>query len=446
MKKKICFPLLPFLLFGICFSMTNCAVDELVNLLSDPHQIESPNWEIKYDIPLIEKKMSLSDYVNLDEYLEKLSITNDSIVGNTGSGIMYAQLNPIEVNSSNLGIPIPPEFDSVGVNDILTWPLPIDTYHSPEVVESSFPVISIDLNEDGTSDFELSELKSQDGYFKIFVTLQINNANADREKYFDPDTGTPYLSLKEISIQGTSYPFEEGSYDEASNRFVIPVKGFLMGENQTIRPESTHAGEKKIAISMPANSLEIRGKGFNFTNPTPKEIAEFEEFYDQNQVNSLRFYFEIEISLGDSLQLVGEFLQDFTAYSLAKDPINLPFSKINQIIEEIGIQCNMDNNFPFSVQMQNGGIQSSDTGEILDFLYNGQTDNNFVLKPGKSTSSITLSQPLSTINNGNLILDIVIPRGEKCILRKKEEFYASIEMKVFGKAKIDINTISGAGQ
>ena len=133
------------IVFAFALFFSSCAVEKIVELFSDGREIKSPEWDLDYEVPILGKQIKMSEFVDVKEFLKEFQHRDEESIEEKKSGLIYMKLDPITLNSSDLSIDSKVN-DLLGNKDPLTWPLPVQIYQTPNVIESSFPSIKMDMD------------------------------------------------------------------------------------------------------------------------------------------------------------------------------------------------------------------------------------------------------------------------------------------------------------
>lgn len=266
--RRLCF----VLAFIITFILSSCAIEKMAELLSDGRKVKAPEWNLDYELPILKKEIKMSDFVDVGAFLKDLQHRDEESIEEKKNGLIYMQLDPIEITTEDLNI------DSnvkklLGDNkEPLTWPLPIQIFQTPKIIETSFPSIRMDLDKDNIDDLILDRLQSRDGYLKIGAKITITDENnvkhdAEKEEYFVE--GFPVFKISEIIISDKKFFFEEATFDEEEKCLVFTPTGFLSDWNSPLTPSKKDPDDPNcidyvFKFKLPENSLSVRGKGFEF--------------------------------------------------------------------------------------------------------------------------------------------------------------------------------------
>ena len=256
-----------WIIFAVIFLFTSCTIEKFSELFSDGREIKSPEWDVDYELPILKKTLKMSDFVDVNGFLKNLQFRDEESIKETQSGLIYMSLEPIDISSEALNIDSNVK-DLLDGKDPLTWPLPMQIYQSPEIIETSFPSIKMDINGDGVDDLSLDRLQSRDGYLKIGAKIIITDSNdethdATEEEYFVD--GLPVFAISGIDICDTTFYFDEATYDKEGKRLVFTPKGFLSDWNYPLKPVPKENSDEYIfKFKLPPDSLSVRGKGFDF--------------------------------------------------------------------------------------------------------------------------------------------------------------------------------------
>ena len=265
-------------LFGIfILILSSCAIEKVVELFSDGREIKTPEWELDYEIPIFKMHMSMSDMSKDSGFsIEKLLKDLQQKQGSEGDddpddkALIYMKLEPIEISTASLNIDSKVE-GLLGGKNPLTWPLPIDAFETPNIMETSFPSFKMDLDGDGSDDLRLDRLQSRDGYLNIYAKVEIidldgNTRNVREDEYFVD--GLPVFNISKIFISNKEFLFDEATYDKVKKCLVFTPKGFLSDWDSPLAPieKEPNSNEYIFKFELPENALSVRGKGFDFIN------------------------------------------------------------------------------------------------------------------------------------------------------------------------------------
>lgn len=268
-------------IFILILTLSSCAIEKITELVSDGREIKTPEWKVDYELPILRKQMSMSDMSDMSENtgfsikalledLQKKQGGGEDNDNTNDKALIYMKLNPVEISAESLNIDSKVE-ELLGNKNPLTWPLPIDAFETPNIMETSFPSIKMDMDGDGTDDLELDRLQSRDGYLKIYAKVEITDSNgrtrdATKEEYFVDDL--PVFNISKILISNKEFSFDEATYDEEKKQLVFIPKGFLSDWDSHLVPVQKESGSNDYVFKfeLPENALSVRGKGFDFIN------------------------------------------------------------------------------------------------------------------------------------------------------------------------------------
>lgn len=557
-----------FIVFAFALFFSSCAVEKIVELFSDGREIKSPEWDLDYEVPILGKQIKMSEFVDVKEFLKEFQHRDEESIEEKKSGLIYMKLDPITLNSSDLSIDSKVN-DLLGNKDPLTWPLPVQIYQTPNVIESSFPSIKMDMDKDDIDDIALDHLSSSDGYLKIEAKIFIIDSNsptegreAAKEEYFVD--GLPVFAISKMLISDKEFLFDEATYDEENKCLAFIPKGFLSDNNSKLSPVLKDPTDPKCTdyvfkFELPENALSVRGKGFdlienlmeqnktrskmpksttarNITRSraelspddikamiekngggveglesvitkeglSVKDIAdayqesgegindlledmgndvsisdvlgsdivtenvdelkdlvkdydlgdgttlqdvadvgnlegltEFCSFHKTHNIKGLKVVFSVEIDLGNSFVIVGKFIHDFRAVSLAEGDAKLPLSGVGKILKEIKINANMNNTFSFPVDIKNARIKD-DSGNETPMMFDGEKSNFRLQNNVNKKCEITFSKPISEMTDSDLLLDVIIPEGSSCAISMSTDFM--LDMNIIATGNADVKT------
>ena len=290
MKKKCLF-------LGLLMLLTvSCVVDRLNNVLSNGvDNMETPSWDVKFDVPIGEVKAQLSKIGEVKSMLEGLKFTDDEKVNNKEDALIHVKINEMTLDSSLFKVVDEGVSNAIGSDSVLTWPLPVGKAETPKTDDTSIPVIKLDLDSDDRQDLMLSSLKSNDGSLKIKVKMELqdlkgNWSDATKDDFFDEE-GKPYIAIEDVQVGEEKYAiqigdkyfsFKPGDYQDGY--LVFETANFLNDYSNPIQPlgawlwDATNDGwiyeedgethklsttEFEYRVSIPPEALQIRGKSFD---------------------------------------------------------------------------------------------------------------------------------------------------------------------------------------
>lgn len=259
------------IIFALTLLLSSCAIEKIAELFSDGREIKSPEWDLDYEIPILGKQIKMSDFVDVQKFLEDFRHRDEESIEEKKSGLIYMKLDPITIKSDDLNID-PKVKELLGNKEPLTWPLPIQIYQTPNVIESSFPSIKMDMDKDDIDDIALDHLSSDDGYLKIKAKIFIVDSEsatkereADKEEYFVD--GLPVFAISKMLISNKEFQFDEAAYDDEEKCLTFIPKGFLSDKDSKLSPVLKNPTDPKCTdyvfrFELPKNALSVRGKGF----------------------------------------------------------------------------------------------------------------------------------------------------------------------------------------
>lgn len=260
-------------IFILILTLSSCAIEKITELVSDGREIKTPEWKVDYELPILKKSIVMSDFVDVGAFLKDLQHRDEDSIKEKNSGLIYMEIEPVKISTEDLNIDsnVTELLDN---KEPLTWPLPLQIFESPQVMETSFPSIRMDMDKDGIDDLILDRLQSNDGYLKIKAEIFItdsegNKHNATKEEYFVDDL--PVFKISEIIVCDKKFSFDEAVYDEDEKCLVFTPKGFLSDWNTPltpakVNPEDPFCIDYAFKFKLPEKSLSVRGKGFDFIN------------------------------------------------------------------------------------------------------------------------------------------------------------------------------------
>ena len=139
-----------WIIFAVIFLFTSCTIEKFSELFSDGREIKSPEWELDYELPILKKTLKMSEFVDVNGFLKDLQFRDEGLMEERESGLIYMSLAPIDISSETLNIDSNVK-ELLGGKEPLTWPLPMQIYQSPEIIETSFPSIKMDIDADGSA-------------------------------------------------------------------------------------------------------------------------------------------------------------------------------------------------------------------------------------------------------------------------------------------------------
>ena len=278
-----------FLIMAV-FVLSGCVVERLNNVISNGGGgVPDLSWDLDFEVPIGKVKAQLSKIEEVNKMLESLKFTDNNSVDDGKSALIHVKIDDMTIDGSTFEVdPSVNKALGIGVDDnVLTWPLPIESLESPEIDDASFPVIKLDLDGDAAQDMMLTALKSADGFLKIKMAMQIKDSvdapwrPAEKEEYFN-EAGEPYIAIEDVEEDGEKYAikvgsgkfsFKPGVYDDEGGKdeggkLVFETSNFLTSYDEPIKPEPIKDSEGKdtadfeYRISIPENAFKIRGRSF----------------------------------------------------------------------------------------------------------------------------------------------------------------------------------------
>lgn len=282
MKKKWLF------LIMAVFVLSGCVVERLNNVISNGGGgVPDLSWDLDFEVPIGKVKAQLSKIEEVNKMLESLKFTDNSSVDDGESALIHVKIDDMTIDGSTFDVdPSVNKALGIGEDDnVLTWPLPIESPESPEIDDASFPVIKLDLDGDAAQDMMLTALKSTDGFLKIKMAMQIKKSAdtpwkpATKEEYFN-EAGEPYIAIEDVEVDGEKYAikvgsgkfsFKPGVYE--GGKLVFETSNFLTSYKEAITPEPMQIKDSEgnvtesetdfeYRISIPENAFKIRGRSF----------------------------------------------------------------------------------------------------------------------------------------------------------------------------------------
>ena len=270
------------------FVLSGCVVERLNNVISNGGGgVPDLSWDLDFEVPIGKVKAQLSKIEEVNKMLESLKFTDNASVENGESALIHVTIDDMTIDGSTFDVdPSVNKALGIGVDDnVLTWPLPIESLESPKIDDASFPVIKLDLDGDAAQDMMLTALKSTDGFLKIKMAMQIKDSvdapwrSATEEEYFN-EAGEPYIAIEDVEVEGENgkekyaikvgsgkFSFQKGAYE--GGKLVFETSNFLTSYDEPIKPEPIKDSEGKdtadfeYRISIPENAFKIRGRSFS---------------------------------------------------------------------------------------------------------------------------------------------------------------------------------------
>jgi len=272
-------------LFALIYTVS-CSIETLLNITKNPGSINFPKWDLKFDIPVLEKSVNLGELLDPESELGKeLLRMEDASFDRVdieeispGGKYYYPDYNNFGLKEGDyivnfeLNFPGTDELLSQGGLDtsldsffnnnlIFTfnspfWPLPVDqdlTLNPGDLAYFDLSSVLMDINGDGSSDVDILGVSSEDASLTLKVWVEKDGApivpSADN------------VSITNIKFEGTEYVFDPP---------VVESDGLLFTSSNFLRSDTTppyyvdfagDASHDKTKINFEGLSLSLKSGG-----------------------------------------------------------------------------------------------------------------------------------------------------------------------------------------
>lgn len=386
--------------------LSGCAIKEVIDLSKDSKDIKQPTWDMKFEVPIIEMTKSMNDYFTVPSIIEA-SIDMPE----------FQSIWPLPANTSANNLPsIPPVIESQTVE--------------PQVVSTP---VCVDIDGDGSSDFTMTELVSENGYMQIIISMEKDGVSVPMV----PGD----ISLTGIEIEGKLFSFSEPESAESDGSLKFITKDFLAGSNPSIRPDTTGDADKIdmrldpdcVLFNTHSNTSPLDGIDFG----DPVQLAAF--IANPPEVNGYKFNFSVSFSFGTGFSIIGKINEERSLYSLKGQEI--PLTESQSIIQSFTLKMETANHLPVGIQLKNGLFYNSQdlTVDLIDNMGTDATDDDTTdinISLGDKTTYLTTSSSIFDKGAMSMNMDVVIPANSDIVI--SGDMYITFKLSISGSGKIDL--------
>lgn len=272
-------------LFALIYTVS-CSIETLLNITKNPGSINFPKWDLKFDIPVLEKSVNLGELLDPESELGKeLLRMEDASFDRVdieeispGGKYYYPDYNNFGLKEGDyivnfeLNFPgtdellsqggLDTSLDSFFNNNLIftfnspVWPLPVDqdlTLNPGDLAYFDLSSVLMDINGDGSSDVDILGVSSEDASLTLKVWVEKDGApivpSADN------------VSITNIKFEGTEYVFDPP---------VVESDGLLFTSSNFLRSDTTppyyvdfagDASHDKTKINFEGLSLSLKSGG-----------------------------------------------------------------------------------------------------------------------------------------------------------------------------------------
>lgn len=393
------------LLFTILLS--TCAIKEVIDLSTKSGSPKPPRWDMKFDVPLIEKIENLSEY---------FAVPN--IITTT-----------IDVPPFQMFFHMSKE---TALNNLPVIPGLIGEEQDVQPTVLSQP-ISIDLNGNGENDVSLTAIRSSTGYMEIIIDLTRDGVPTP----LNPGD----IAITSIEIEGVTYDFVEPRAATKEGKLVFRTRNFLSDLNHPIRPDA-YGEADKIDLEIRADFIKFntRGKsspldGKDLTNPM-EVIALLEEINNSGTFGDYQFTFEATFSFGTDYVIEGKVANETELFKIENQTV--PLTESQNLINDFTIRLETDNKLPIGIEIKNAFFSNEDFEvKIIETFADDSTTDKIDIPIGFKTTELGTDDSIFNKGSLGLNLELVIP--ENADLRITDNMYIKFIMGLSGKGQIDLN-------
>lgn len=274
-----------FIIFSLIIA-SGCAIQTLLNITKNPGSINFPKWDLKFDIPILEKTVNLGELLDPESELGKeLLRMEDASFDRVdieeispGGKYYYPNYNNFGLKEGDyivnfeLNFPgtdellsqggLDASIDSFFNNNLIytidspVWPFPVDqnlTLNPGDLAYFDLSSVLMDINGDGSSDVDIKGISSEDASLTLRVWVEKDGA---------PIVPSPdNVSITNIEFEGVEYVFDPPAVE--SDGLLFTSSNFLRSDS--IPPYfvdfAGDASHDKTKINFEGLSLSLKSGG-----------------------------------------------------------------------------------------------------------------------------------------------------------------------------------------
>ncbi|HRU44047.1 MAG TPA: hypothetical protein P5322_05930 [Spirochaetota bacterium] len=272
-------------LFALIYTLS-CSIETLLNITKNPDSINFPKWDLKFDIPILEKTVNLGELLDPESEIgkEMLRMKDASFDRvdieeiSPGGKYYYPDYNNFGLKEGDYIINF--ELNFPGTDELLSkggldtsldsffnknliftfdspfWPLPVDKdliLDPGDLANFDLSSVLMDINGDGSSDVDICGIISEDASLTLRVWVEKDGAT------IVPSTSE--VSINNIKFEGMEYVFDPP---------VVGADGLLFSSSNFLSPDTTppyyvdfagDASHDKTKINFEGLSLSLKSGG-----------------------------------------------------------------------------------------------------------------------------------------------------------------------------------------
>ncbi|HBI38786.1 MAG: hypothetical protein A2015_11830 [Spirochaetes bacterium GWF1_31_7] len=385
--------------------LLSCSLKEVIDLAANKDQLKPPKWDMKFDVPLIEKTE------NLNKYFTVPNVVGASISMPPVTMFMYL---PGSTALNNLPV-IPGLLDSQDI----------------EPTAISQPIL-IDLNEDGTNDVTVESLSSSTGFVSITISMTKDGVKAPM---LPGD-----ISLTSIEIEAVNYVFAQPEKATADGKLVFKTKNFLSDSLTPIRPDNT-GDVNQIDVSIRPDFIKFNTlnktsllDGKDLSNPLVLATTLL-AINDSGTVGQYGFDFDVVFSFGTDFKIEGVVNEETSLFKIENQTV--PLTESQNFISTFIIKLQTENRLPIEISIQNSSFSNSGFTIPIVEIFEDDTTSDIISVPlGYKSTKLTTTDSIFNKGSLGLNLDLVIPQGAQ--LQITDNMYIQFIMGLSAEGQIDL--------
>ncbi len=389
----------------IAVIILSCSLKEVIDLATNKDELKPPKWDMKFDVPLIEKTE------NLNKYFTVPNVVGASISMPPVTMFMYL---PGSTALNNLPV-IPGLLDSQDIQ--------------PTAISQP---ISIDLNEDGSNDVTVESLSSSTGFVSITISMTKDGVK------------TPMLpgdiSLTAIEIEAVNYVFAQPEKATSDGKLVFKTKTFLSDNASPIRPDNT-GDPNQIDVSIKPDVIKFNTlnktsllDGKDLSNPFVLATTLL-AINDSGTVGQYGFDFDVIFSFGTDFKIKGVVNQETSLFKIENQTV--PLTESQNFISTFIIKLQTENHLPIEISIQNSSFSNSGFTIPIVEIFEDDTTTDIISVPlGYKSTKLTTTDSIFNKGSLGLNLDLVIPKGAQ--LQITDNMYIQFIMGLSAEGQIDL--------
>ena len=385
--------------------LLSCSLKEVIDLAANKDQLKPPKWDMKFDVPLIEKTE------NLNKYFTVPNVVGASISMPPVTMFMYL---PGSTALNNLPV-IPGLLDSQDI----------------EPTAISQPIL-IDLNEDGTNDVTVESLSSSTGFVSITISMTKDGVKAPM---LPGD-----ISLTSIEIEAVNYVFAQPEKATADGKLVFKTKNFLSDSLTPIRPDNT-GDVNQIDVSIRPDFIKFNTlnktsllDGKDLSNPLVLATTLL-AINDSGTVGQYGFDFDVVFSVGTDFKIEGVVNEETSLFKIENQTV--PLTESQNFISTFIIKLQTENRLPIEISIQNSSFSNSGFTIPIVEIFEDDTTSDIISVPlGYKSTKLTTTDSIFNKGSLGLNLDLVIPQGAQ--LQITDNMYIQFIMGLSAEGQIDL--------